>query len=156
MTHRYVYLCEDICCIDTTEELDAVRRDMRAMGIATLPVYAGGPDEGEELAGYALTARSFEEMIDSLTDVQRSYIAAALDAFEATMPVDSFGVQIEDLDDDTLAALIVEADALPVQTDVAAAKAGAGVAARLYLLHTGNPAMPETCRSMLRFIEVGS
>ncbi len=98
---------------------------------------------------------SFEDMIDALTDVQRAYIAASLDAFDATLPADSFGVIIEDLDDDTLATLIAEADALPEQTDAAAAKAGAAVASRFFLHRTGNPALPHTCRTLLRLIEVG-
>jgi hypothetical protein len=48
MLHRYVYICEDICTIDTPEETAAVRADMRDMGIESLPIFVGGPDEGED------------------------------------------------------------------------------------------------------------
>jgi len=98
-------------------------------------------------------SRTFEEWLDALTDVQRAYIAASLDAFDATLP-ESDGVTVEDLADETLLTLVAEADALPEQTDSAAAAAGAKVATRYYLERTGNPALPHTCRALLRLREV--
>jgi hypothetical protein len=170
-THLYVTLEEEILTVDNAAERVEARRQMREAGVGELMIWQGGPDEPCEATGHLLTSNpahapedyappadgpSFEDKLDALTDVQRAYIAAALDAFDATMPADSFGVTVEDLDDDTLDTLIVEANALPEQTDTAAAKAGATVAARLYLHHTGNPALPHTCRTLLRFVEVGS
>jgi hypothetical protein len=93
---------------------------------------------------------SFEETIDNLTDTQRAYIASALDAFDAAHPEVEYGVEITDLDDDTLAALIAEADALPQPVLATPVTAGAAAGGRLFLHRTGNPALPHTCRSLLR------
>jgi hypothetical protein len=96
--------------------------------------------------------KTFEETLDSLTDIQRAYIAASLDAFEATLP-DGESVTVEDLDDDALATLIAEADALPDMSETAVATAGAAVATRYYLSRTGNPALPHTCRTTLLLVD---
>lgn len=87
---------------------------------------------------------SFDEKIDRLTDIQRAFIAGALDAFEATMPIDAidnydggeqiglFGVDIGDLADETLDALTAAADALAESSADAANREGRAIAARLF------------------------
>jgi hypothetical protein len=87
---------------------------------------------------------SFDEKIDRLTDIQRAFIAGALDAFESTMPIDAidnydggeqiglYGVDIGDLADETLDALTAAADALAESSADAANREGRAIAARLF------------------------
>jgi hypothetical protein len=92
---------------------------------------------------------SFEGTLDGLTDVQRAFIAASLDAFELTLP-EGESVIIEDLDDDAFQWLVQKADALGEPTIEQAEQAGGAVASSLYLARTGDRRLPYTERTLLR------
>jgi hypothetical protein len=111
------------------------------------------PEESQALLAVLTdsTPKAFAEGVANATArrdaINRAYVAASVEAFQKTLPEDE-SVTVEDLDDDTLAALNAEACA-HVNIE-AAEKAGAAAASRLYLHRTGNPALPHTCRTLLK------
>jgi hypothetical protein len=44
VTHTYIYICDDIYTLDTSEERELAARHMREAGVMACPVWRGGPD----------------------------------------------------------------------------------------------------------------
>jgi hypothetical protein len=97
-----------------------------------------------------------DERIRVLTVMQREFIQVGLAIFEQSLDRGA-SVTLGDLDDDTLEQVIALCDATD-WTSVAEAMARGGALGARYYLHTeGNPALPHTCRTLvkLRPITIG-
>ena len=95
-------------------------------------------------------ARTVEEKLDELSDRQRAFIAASLDAFDKQQPADGSGVCVEDLDDSTLDTLIGECNSLGDVSVEYTSEVGRLLAPRYYLkMDERVPHGPES-RTLLR------